>query len=192
MNKVIQSWRYLLIVTSITTFTFFLLSYDISPEKDLYLLIILVIGIVATIILVINAICRSIYLRQLPSKKILYTFLILLASMPLNYCYRNGMFWGKKMVEAAFLDDRSRMDLTLFENGHYIISSGTPFSEETYIGKYQLNGDTIEFNKYPVVDNDFVARKIIRKKNKIYFNLLKSGEYDTTFYYFQDNFDKRR
>jgi len=112
--------------------------------------------------------------------------------MPLNYCYKNGFFWGKKIIEAAFLDDRSRMDLTLYENGHFLISSNWLVGVETFTGKYHINGDTIEFTKYPIVDNDFVAKRIIRKDKKIYFRLNDSFNYDTTFYYFQIDFDKNK
>ena len=105
--------------------------------------------------------------------------------------YRNGGFWGNKIIEGVFIDDRSRMDLTCFENGHYIIYSNWLFGAETFTGKYSLHGDTIEFNTYPVVDNDFVSKKIIWKGNKIYFTQDKSGNYDTTFYYFQIDFDKK-
>lgn len=118
------------------------------------------------------------------------SFIILIVSMPLNYCYRNGLFWGKKIIEAAFIDDRSRMDLTLYKNGNFLINSNWLFGDETFTGKYQIKGDTIEFTKYPVVDNDFVAKKIIRKNKKIYFRLNNPSNYDTTFYYFQIDFDK--
>jgi len=84
------------------------------------------------------------------------------------------------------------MDLTLFENGRYLIKSNWLFGEETFTGKYQMKGDTIEFEKYPVIENDAVAKRIIRKNNKIYFNLNNQGKYDTTFYYFQIDFDKHR
>ena len=112
--------------------------------------------------------------------------------MPLNYLYRNGFFWGKKIIEATFLDDRSRMDLTLFENGNYLINSNWLFGEESFTGTYKMKNDTIEFINYPVTDNDFIAKKNIIYRDKIYFRQDNSGHYDTTFYYFQIDFDKRK
>ena len=169
-----------------------MLSYDIILSLDPFLFIIVAIGIFTILIFIISAISTSITLRQLPPKWTLTFCLILLVSMPLNYCYRNGFFWGKKIIEAAFLDDRSRMDLTLYENGRFLINSNWLFGDETFTGKYHLKGDTIEFTKYPVIDNDFVAKRIIRKDKKIYFRLSDSLHYDTTFYYFQIDFDKGR
>ena len=95
----------------------------------------------------------------------------------LNYYYRNGGFWGKKIIEAAFVDDRSRMDLTLFKNGHFIITSNWMIGAGTFTGTYQMRNDTIEFDNHPVVDNDFVAKKIIIKNKKTYFRQSKFGYY---------------
>ena len=192
MNKNINAWRTSLISIIITTTAFFILSYDFISILDPFLFIILVIGIFTTCMFIISATITSIFCRQFPPKWALISSIVLIVSIPLNYGYKNGFFWGKKIIEAAFLDDRSRMDLTLFENGRYLIKSNWLFGEETFTGKYQMKGDTIEFEKYPVIENDAVAKRIIRKNNKIYFNLNNSGNYDTTFYYFQIGFDKHR
>lgn len=192
MTKNINAWKTLLIAISITTTTFFLLSYDLFSILDPFLFLILVIGSIATFMIIISAIITSISCRQFPPKWTFISCIVMIISMPLDYSYKNGFFWGKKIIEAAFLDDISRMDLTLFENGHYLIKSNWLFGEETFTGKYQMKGDTIEFEKYPVIENDAVAKRIIRKNNKIYFNLNNSGNYDTTFYYFKIDIDKHR
>jgi hypothetical protein len=193
VNKsLFRSWKKLLIAIIITTIFFFLLSYDIFLEYSPFLFLALLIGIIATIIFLITAINSSISERQIPSKWIIIACLILIVIMPLNYLYRNGLFWGKKIIEAAFLDDRSRMDLTLFENGNYLINSSWIFGEESFTGTYKMKNDTIEFTKYPVTDNDFIAKKIVIQGNKIYFSQDIFGHYNTTFYYFQIDFDKRK
>ena len=192
VNNTILYWRKLLIAIIVTTIAFILLSYDILLSLDPYLFIIVAIGIFTTFIFLIGAIRKSINFRQFPPKWTLISCIILMVCMPLNYCYSNGFFWGKKIIEAAFLDDRSRMDLTLYENEHFIINSKWLFGDKTFTGKYHIKGDTIEFTKFPVIDNDFVAKTIIRKDKKIYFRLNDPLNYDTTFYYFQINFDNNR
>ena len=93
-------------------------------------------------------------------------------------------------MEAAFLDDRSRIDLALYKSGDYIIFSNWMFGEERFQGTYQIVNDTIIFNDHPVVDNDFVARKILidKEKKRIYFTKDKNGNYKKDFYYFQIDF----
>ncbi|WP_143961210.1 hypothetical protein [Litoribacter populi] len=105
------------------------------------------------------------------------------------YGFRNGLFWNKSL-EAAFIDERSRMDLMLFENGNYIIFANWFLGEERFEGKYEIRGDTLVFKKSPVTDNDFINTESIIDYNagKIYFKKGKDGEYDTTYYYFQINF----
>ena len=100
------------------------------------------------------------------------------------------MFWGKKIIESAFLDDRSRMDLELYENGKYLIYSNWFFGENRFEGNYKLNGDTIIFAKTPVTDNDFIEQKIVidRSEKKIYFRKGINESYDKSFYYFQIDF----
>jgi hypothetical protein len=112
--------------------------------------------------------------------------------MPLYEYYQNGGFWGKKVLESAFIDERSRMNLTLFENGKYQIVSNWLIGQESFTGNYKIYKDTIEFEEYPVIDNDFISKKIIIKNNKIYFRLDNFGKYDTTFYYFQIDYEKNR
>ena len=191
VNRAIRPWKNLLIVTAITTITFFVISYDFFLSIDLYLYLLLLIGIIITLIFFVIAINTIFTFKQLPSKWLIIFPVILIISMPLNYCYNNGVFWGKKIIEAAFLDDRSRMDLTLFENGHFLINSNWLFGNESFHGTYHLHSDTIVFNHYPVVDNDFVSKKIVRKNSKIYFRQDNLGAYDTSFYYFQIDFDKK-
>lgn len=103
------------------------------------------------------------------------------------YCERNGKFKGKEIINGAFLDERSRIDMSLYENGEFIIFSNWMFGEERFQGNYKIEGDTVTFENYPVIDNNFIAKKIIidREESRIYFFRNKEGIYDTTFFYFQ-------
>ncbi|NEU08627.1 hypothetical protein GZH53_09920 [Flavihumibacter sp. R14] len=117
-------------------------------------------------------------------------FTAFLIAFTTTYGERNGMLWGKEIIDSAFIDDRSRMDLTLYENGKFLIYSNWLFGEDRFEGTYKLNGDTIIFDKFPVTDNDFIGQKIIidRTERKIYFRKGKDGNYDKSFYYFQIGF----
>ena len=108
----------------------------------------------------------------------------------ITFGYRNGWFEGQMVMDAAFLDDRSRMDLELYKNGKYIIYSNWLFGEERFEGEYTMQGDTIKFATTPVTDNDFIAQKVLidRKENRIYFHKLSDGQYEKDFYYFQIDF----
>ena len=191
LKTVNHSWVRLLASTILTTILSFSLSYDFLPAYSIFLFILFIVCAIININFFIKAIKICISNKRFPSPSLIITFLFFSILIPLNYCFRNGLFWGKKVIEAAFLDDRSRMDLTLFENGHFLINSNWLFGDETFTGKYRLRGDTIEFTKYPVTDNDFIEKKIVRKNNKIYFRKDNADNYDTTFYYFQIDFDKQ-
>ncbi len=163
-----------------------ILSYEIFIDL---LFIPIIISFIVFFILTIIELNKS---RQAPSIISISIFAVFLITFVFLYGYRNGLFFGKKIIDSSFLDDRSRMDLKLYENGKYIIFSNWLFGENRFEGNYKLNGDTIVFNKTPVTDNDFISKKIIinRKENRIYFRKKKDGNYDKSFYYFQINFKK--
>jgi hypothetical protein len=129
--------------------------------------------------------------KQFPT--ILATVLFFLITSSYILLERNSIefFLGDKALEASFLDDRSRIDLTLYKNGKYIMHSSWLFGSENFTGKYNMHGDTIEFDKKPLTNNDFIAKTIIRHGDKIYFFQNKKGLYDTEFYYFKIDFDKK-
>ena len=129
--------------------------------------------------------------KQLPSIITVVIFFLIISSYILIERNSIELFLGKKVLEASFLDDRSRMDLTLYENKKYVIHSNWMFGSENFTGKYNMHGDTIEFEKYPVTDNNFIAKTIIRRGCKIYFFINKKGLYDTDFYYFKIDFEEK-
>ena len=128
--------------------------------------------------------------KQLPSKLSISIFMIFLMAYVIIYGNRNGLFWGKKIIESVFIDERSRLDLDLYENGKFLIYSNWLFGESRLEGTYKLVGDTIIFDKPPVTNKNFIAQRIIidRTAEKIYFMKGNDGSYDKSFYYFKIDF----
>lgn len=117
----------------------------------------------------------------------LYQYIIiasLLIGITLTYLNRNGYFYGRKIVDATFLDDMSRMDMYLYEDEHYIITSSWILGSETFIGTYKITGNTITFDKQPVAASDFIDKSITISGDKIYF---RRNTPDTSFYSFKIN-----
>lgn len=129
--------------------------------------------------------------KQFPSIITAVLFFLIISSYILIERNSIGLLLGEKTLEATFLDDRSRMDLILYKNGKYVIHSNWLSGSENFTGKYNMHGDTIEFEKYPMTDNNFIAKKIIRRGDKIYFFLNKKDLYDTDFYYFKIDFAEK-
>lgn len=192
MNEINRIWKKILLFFLLTAFTFFLLFAGKSSLFDIVLFFLLSIEIIVSCILLIKGIRYSFINKKLPSTWILTILIFLTISIPIYNYYQNGGFWGKKIIESAFIDDRSRMDLTLFENGKYQIISNWLIGQESFTGNYKIHNDTIEFERFPVIDNDFISKKIVIKDKKIYFRQNETGKYDTTFYYFQIDFEKNR
>jgi hypothetical protein len=164
--------------------------FDWALTYEIFIDIPLILTICSSLVFFVLAIIEAKKSNQLPSIPSILIFAFLLAVSVSIYGNRNGIFWGEKIIDAAFLDDRSRMDLELYENGKYLIYSNWLFGENRFEGNYKLNGDTIVFTKTPVTDNDFIEQKIIidRSARKIYFRKDNEGNYDKSFYYFQIDF----
>jgi hypothetical protein len=182
-----KHFKLLLLLLAISFTSYIIVILDLLLLYEIFIDIILVLtlwGAIGLLAVTINEIFKY---KQLPKTLLSITFIILSGSYILTYEIRNGAFAGPKYLDAAFLDDRSRMDLTLYENGKFVIYSNWLFGEDRYDGIYHLKGDTIVFDKYPVLDNDFISKEILinRTENKIYFRKNKDGIYDESFYYFQ-------
>jgi predicted acylesterase/phospholipase RssA len=120
--------------------------------------------------------------KQSPSRKIQISAIIIIACTTLLLLYRNGFFYGRKLIDATFLDDLSREDLALFQDGHYILKSGWILGEETFTGTYKRNDSILIFDNYPKGSNDFISKSMIIKGNRIYF---RDNNTDTSFYHFK-------
>ncbi|MBD1396198.1 hypothetical protein H9Q13_03390 [Pontibacter sp. JH31] len=182
--------KLLLLILSISYALYIVVAFDFITLYEIFVDLALFATLVGSIVYIFKVVIASAKTKHLPKKS---TILITCA---VAFCYfltfgnRNGMFEGGKILDAAFLDDRSRIDIALYENGKYIIFSNWMFGEERFEGKYKLEGDTIKFLTTPVIDNDFIAQEAIidRKEKKIYFRKNIDGNYIKDFYYFQIGF----
>jgi len=161
-----------------------LLDYEIGLD------LLLVFSFIAAIGFLSLYIVKAAMSRRLPSPFSLIFFLSMLSIYIFTYGNRNGFFWGKQILNAAFIDDRSRIDLELYENGKYFIYHNWLFAEKRFEGTYQFNQDTITFYNAKVIDNEFISQKIVvdNNNNRIYFKKDTDGNYDKSFYYFQIGF----
>lgn len=189
-NQIQRNWNILLLLLGTSFGLYIIVAYDYIMKYEIFFGFPLLLTLLGSIGLFFVSITFSIKHKQLPSLTTIIIFTILTTSYILAYGDRNGLFWGKKIIEAAFIDDRSRVDLSLYKNGKFTIFSNWFFGEQRFEGTYKMNGDTIIFNKCQVVDNGLVSKEIIidKQKNRIYFNKDKEGKYDTRFYYFQIDF----
>lgn len=180
-------FRLLLLLIAISYAAYIVAISDILLAYEIFVDIALVIALWGAAGLLVITIIEIFKYKKLPNTILSITFLILTCSYILTYATRNGALSGEKYLEAAFLDDRSRMDLTLYKNGEFVIYSNWLFGEERYTGSYHLKGDTIVFDKYPMPENDFISKEIVinRTEKKIYFREVGNGNYEMSFYYFQ-------
>lgn len=191
-NQVQKHFNILLLLLSFSLGLYAIIIFKWFLVYELFVYIFLLLTLISSTGFLVLTIIDVIKLRQFPTIVSILIFLSLIITYSVIYSERNGMFWGKKIINAAFLDDRSRMDLTLYENGKFIIFSNWLFGEERFEGSYKISGDTIIFSKIPVTNNDFVSKEIIinHAENKIYFRKGKDGNYDKSFYFFQIDFKK--
>ncbi len=176
----------LLIFLSVSYALYLVDAYDLFVMYEFFIDIPLMLALTGCVGFFVALIILVVKKKQLPDKFVVLVTMVIAITFFLTYGARNGAFYGKRIINSAFLDDRSRIDLTLYENGKYIIFSNWLFGEERYEGKYTIEGDTILFDKYPL-KNDVIAKKVVINKSekRIYFSKDKDGKYDRNFYYFQ-------
>ncbi|RWU03918.1 hypothetical protein [Pedobacter chitinilyticus] len=156
-------------------------------DYELILDLLIVVSLIVTIGLFSICIIKVIETKKLPS----FISIILLASILSTYVFtygnRNGLFWGKQILNANFIDDRSGMKLELYENGKYFIYYNWLFAEKRFEGTYHIERDTINFHSNSAFNNDFISKKIVidHGNKRIYFKKNTDGSYDKSFYYFQ-------
>ncbi len=184
-NKNTLTWNIILLATPIVILSYIIDEYDLIIDYELLVSFIWVLGAVGIVGLILASIVISIEKKDRPSrwKILIICFYIILSSV--IYFSSNGGFWVVKLIDATFLDDRSRLHLRLYENGNYILISDYMFGTERYTGIYIMNNDTIVLNDNPLVKNKFMSKKIIKANDKIYFLLKPNGKYDKDFYYFE-------
>lgn len=187
----VNLYAYLLVFTLTLSYSLYLVEInDILLYYEIFISLAIAITLIWSISIVVLIVIRIRETKQLPYWLPISLSLFILVAYSLHFGSRNGLFDGEKVLDGAFLDDRSRMDLALYSNGKYTIYSNWLFGEQRFEGRYELKGDTIIFKNYPVIDTDFVADKIIidREKERIYFRRFEDGTYEEDFYYFQIGF----
>jgi len=96
--------------------------------------------------------------------------------------YHSELFKSKKELDSSLIDDLSRIDLILRENGRFETNSSSLFGTTVSIrGKYLIKNDTIIFLDKPYT-NDFIPDTVVidRDKNAIFFNKKENGEFSRT------------
>lgn len=118
---------------------------------------------------------------------------VFLTAIGTIFLLNSELFKSKKVLEATLMDDLSAIHLTLRENQKFEVNASTLFTEDNFIGKYQLEGDKIIFldKQY---SNDFIPDTVTIVGDKIilkfdngkpvldfatYFN-IKKNEIKTT------------
>jgi len=180
-------FNYLLLSTFIF-FCFYIIEItDVLISYEIFIDILLIPIFISIAVFFVLTILQSIKEKKLPKRLQLLIVLSLICSFTLLYKYRNGAFFGTKYLAGSFLDERSRIDIFLYKNGKYIIFSNWLFGEVRFEGNYKVKNDTISFEKFPVIENDFISQKVIINKaeKKIYFRKNKDGNYNKDFYYFK-------
>ncbi len=153
-----KHFRLLLLLVAVSFSAYLVDISDLFLSYEIFIDIIVVFTLWGSVGLLVVTVIEVFKQRQLPKTILSIALIIMTSCYILTFALRNGAFAGPKYIDAAFLDDRSRMDLTLYENGKFVIYSNWLFGEERYEGEYHLKGDTIIFDNYPVVDNDFISK----------------------------------
>ncbi|MCB0540939.1 MAG: hypothetical protein KDE33_25740 [Bacteroidetes bacterium] len=85
------------------------------------------------------------------------------------------------VLKAILIDDLSSINLNLYSDNTFQIYSNDLMGEgDSYLGKFQLRGDTIIFLDKPY-HNDFIPDKIFKVEDKLIRAYKDDGSIDTSF-----------
>jgi hypothetical protein len=186
-EKVNKKWFWVLIITLIACFLLLSLTFDLFVEYQIVPFLLLLFTCLLLLINSIAAVRLSNSVRQSPSQALVVIITSILAVTGLLYCYHHGVFYGRKIIDATFLDDRSSMHLSLYTDGHYIITSDWMFGSENFSGSYSISESSVILDEYYSV-NKFIPKYLLRKGSRIYFFDDRQVQLrDTSFYYFKIN-----
>lgn len=177
-----------LVILSFISFLLYLIEIsDIILMYEIFISILLTFTLLGGAGLLLIVIIDIIRFKIWPKKMAMYIFFLLIV-LPfiLIYAKRNGVFSGPEYLQATFIGERERMDLTLYKNGNYTIFHNWLFGEVRLEGTYYQRGDTITFYNWFV--EDIISKKqvvIDNSKNKIFFDQDSTGKYDESYYYFE-------
>lgn len=180
-----SGWKKFWVMLFVALFLFVFYEFDFIENASAIFFILFWISLIALIYYLADSIIISFNHRLFPKFYSFAISFVLIVSMLLIHCYRNGLFWGSPILEAAFIDELSRMDLELYKNKRYLLVDSWMFGSEQYLGNYQINGDTISLSKFPLTRDSIGIKKLFRNSNSLYFEQDSTGQYDTTFYKFR-------
>lgn len=172
-----------LLLTSLAALLLLLITFDVAPlyQAGFSLLF----GLCSLLLLLLTAsrLINSLTERRRLPVGLLGVLLGLAALMGLSYAWRSGAFYGRKVLSGVFLDDFSRLDLTLYEDGRYLLESGWLLGPERFTGRYTMRGDSIGFHQ-PVLATELKNLVLVRRGSRLYFHRPGAAS-DTSFYHFQ-------
>ncbi|GGK80548.1 hypothetical protein ACD591_09970 [Rufibacter glacialis] len=182
--------RLLLILLAVSYALYLIVALDLFMTYEIFVGLAMLLALMASVALFLTIASESGLVGIKSGGKALAASAALAASFALTFAYRNGLLWGTPVLDAAFIDDRSRMDLELYKNGKYLLLSGWMFGEERFSGTYTMEGDRVIFGEYPIAGSDFIPRELLvdKKEKRIYFSKKVDGIYDSSYYYFQIDF----
>ena len=183
-NDTNKAWSKVIFTTFVVSALILINSFDIVTIYQFIVFLLIIVAIIFLAVFIKNAIKNHMETKQLPSRIIQILAIFIITCTTLLLLYRHGAFYGSKVIDATFLDDRSREDLALFEDGHYILKSGWMLGEELFTGTYERNDSIITLNKYPGPDNNFITKSMTIKGSRIYF---QDNTTDSSFYHFKIN-----
>lgn len=159
------------------------ITFDVTPLYQAAFGLLFGLSSLLLLVLAVSRLTDSLAERRRLPVGLLAAVLGLAALTGLSYAWRSGAFYGRKVLTAVFLDDLSRLDLALYQDGHYLLESGWMFGSERFAGRYTLRGDSVVFDA-PVLAPELVDLVLVRRGRRLYFH--RQGAFtDTSFYYFR-------
>ncbi|UOQ70757.1 hypothetical protein [Hymenobacter cellulosilyticus] len=176
-----KAWTRIVLAVGLCCLFYSLMPFIRSADVSLLLFLLFIVAGLVTAALLVRAIPASIVAKVPPTLLQLGALATALSAAVLLHLYHQGSFYGREILSARFKDDFSYLDLQLFENGRYIMTSTYIVGEDTYSGTYQKTDTTITFEHFPVIHNDFISQTVRLKGNRIYF---RPDYRDSSYYHF--------
>ena len=115
----------------------FLTDYLYEKLWIFYLIPILVFGLFFIIFFILTIVKKN--------KPGIIIGIVTIGILALSILLTSELFKSKKVLEASLIDDLSAIHLTLRENNKFEVVASTLFTEETYIGVYEMEDNKIIF-----------------------------------------------
>ena len=149
----------------------FLTDYLYEKLWIFYLIPILVFGLFFIIFFILTIVKKN--------KPGIIIGIVTIGILALSILLTSELFKSKKVLEASLIDDLSAIHLTLRENNKFEVVASTMFTEETYIGVYEMEDNKIIF-KDKRYCNDFIPDTVYIIENMVIMK-FKNGNPVTDF-----------